>query len=291
MPNRRERAAHAWTKDSVRLFNTPSPFAKSALPYVQETGHFRTLPGYFTEREQLDSFLIVYTVAGKGRLIYRDRTYTLSARQAFWIDCREYQYYDTDPADLWEILWVHGYGGNLRPCHERFMSLGGPVLEFPRDSVVPALLRELVHLHLRKNGRTELLSAKCLSELAVEFLLAAQDMHEPDPAMPDYVARVVAELEQRFAEKITLDELAAKYSVSKFHLAREFKKRTGFSPGEYLINLRITKAKEFLRHTDWTVAEIADRVGVPHVSHFINLFKAREELTPHAYRKKWQQPH
>jgi AraC-like DNA-binding protein len=286
----RVRAAYAWTKDSVRLISTPSPFARSALFYVQEVGHFRTLPGYFTEREQLDSYLIVYTVAGKGRLLYRGRAYTLRPGQAFWIDCLDYQHYVTDPEDLWEILWVHANGGSIRPYYELFASLGDPVVSLPRDSTVPALIRQLVHLHRRKNARIELISSKCLVELVTDLLLAAQEAKNPASAMPDYLERVVAALEQRYAEKITLDELAAQCSVSKYHLAREFKKYTGFSPGEYLLNIRITKAKEWLRYTDMTVTEIAERVGIPHVSHFINLFRARAELTPLAYRKKWQRP-
>ena len=287
----RERAAYAWTKDSVRLICTPSGFARSALFYVQEVGHFRTLPGYFTEREGLDSYLIVYTVAGKGRLLYQGRAHTIKPGQAFWIDCRDYQHYATDPHDLWEILWVHVNGGSIRQYYGLFASLGDPVVSLPRDSTVPALIRQLVHLHRRKNARTELISSKCLVELITELLLVAQEAKHPASAMPDYLERVVTELEQRFMEKITLDDLAAKCSVSKYHLAREFKKYTGFSPGEYLLNIRITKAKEWLRYTDMTVAEIAERVGIPHVSHFINLFRARAELTPLAYRKKWRRPH
>uniref|UniRef100_UPI003568068E helix-turn-helix transcriptional regulator n=1 Tax=Cohnella sp. TaxID=1883426 RepID=UPI003568068E len=74
-----------------------------------------------------------------------------------------------------------------------------------------------------------------------------------------------------------------------YHLSKEFKCYTGFSPNEYLIHTRITRAKELLRFTDMPVAEIALSVGVDNVSHFINLFRDRETMTPLAYRKTWRQ--
>ncbi|WP_366250085.1 helix-turn-helix domain-containing protein [Thomasclavelia ramosa] len=57
---------------------------------------------------------------------------------------------------------------------------------------------------------------------------------------------------------------------------------------EYIILSRISYAKGLLKNTDLTVQEITFEVGMNNVSHFINLFKARENLTPLAYRKNWK---
>lgn len=51
--------------------------------------------------------------------------------------------------------------------------------------------------------------------------------------------------------------------------------------------MRINHAKEYLKYSDAPIAEIAERVGIDNVSHFIDLFKNRTGLTPLAYRKQW----
>ena len=62
----------------------------------------------------------------------------------------------------------------------------------------------------------------------------------------------------------------------------------GITVQDYLINTRITYAKELLKYTNMPVGEIAFACGMHNVSHFINLFKARESMTPLSYRRHWK---
>jgi AraC-like DNA-binding protein len=281
-------ASYDWTTDSIRQIHTPSATARSSYFYVQEAGHFHTQPSYYTEREHLNSYLLVYTLSGKGYLRYKNKTYTILPGQAFFIDCMEHQYYATDPEDPWEILWTHMNGGTTRGYYEQFAMLGNPVALLPHGSLVPATMREIISLGRNRDIRTELLSSKLLVELLTEILLASNDLPESGFVLPTYVKAAITHMEQRFNERITLDELAEIYSVNKFHLAKEFKKYTGTTPNEYIINVRITIAKEWLKYSDMTIAEIACQAGVDNVSHFINLFKQRTDTTPLAFRKEWR---
>lgn len=285
-----ERASYEWTKDSVRLITTPSQMAKSTFYYVQEVGHFQTQPGYFTERQQLHSYLLVYTLSGTGHLHYQGKSYVLSPHQAFFIDCREYQFYKTDEACLWEILWVHFDGSNSRGYYEQFAKNGSPVVSFEADQGMPALIRQLIHIHHHQDVRTETLASKVLVELLTHLLLATNPPEHAGTFLPPVIENIVRELDRRFQEKISLDELAKQHAVSKFHLVRLLKKFTGYAPNEYIIHRRITYAKELLTYSDLTVAAIASEVGIDHVSHFIDLFKKRVDMTPLAYRKRWQRP-
>lgn len=62
----------------------------------------------------------------------------------------------------------------------------------------------------------------------------------------------------------------------------------GIPVNEYLINTRISYAKELLKYTDMSVEEITYETGMNNVTHFINLFKKREAITPLKYRKAWR---
>jgi len=286
----REMAAHAWNENSVRLFNTPSDFAKSSLLYVQEVGHFFTQPPYFTEREHLNSFLIVYTVSGAGKLIYGNKTYSLLANQLFFIDCMNYQYYASSKDDNWEILWVHLNGVSARAYYEQFANRDDPCQICPPNAQISATLLQLIELHHFKSMRNELLASKALVGLLTEILLVDSNSNSLHQEVPTYVTGILQLIDKRYNEKLTLNELSKLFAINKYHLAKMFKKYTGFSPGDFIINTRITKAKELLKYSDLTVSEISNGVGIDNISHFINLFKDRTGLTPLAFRKSWQAP-
>ena len=282
-----ENFASLWTESSVRLIATPSKTARSAFFYVQEVGHFQTLPGYFTEREHLNSYLVVYTAAGSGTLKYRNRTYTLGPGQLFFIDCMEHHYYTTDRHNLWEMVWVHFYGGTSRGYYEQFAKSSNPILTLDAASPIPDTLGQLIRLHQQKDFGTELLGSRLLVSLLTELLLTASQPQADTDILPHFIAPIVDFLDKHYTEKIRLEQLAEQFALNKFHLAKTFKKYMGETPNEYVINLRINKAKEWLKYSNVPVEEIAANIGIENVSHFINLFKSRVETTPLAFRKKW----
>ncbi|MEG0216116.1 MAG: helix-turn-helix transcriptional regulator, partial [Hungatella sp.] len=91
-----------------------------------------------------------------------------------------------------------------------------------------------------------------------------------------------------FKEEISLDCLCQQFGVSKFHLCREFKRYIGRSVTHYLIENRLNFAKELLRNSTLSISCISEQCGINHVSHFINLFKRKEGITPAVYRKEWR---
>lgn len=284
-----QRAALAWTDDSVRLIHTPSADAVAALYYVQEAGRFRTLPSYFTEREGLHSYLVAFTEAGKGALKYRGTTHSLERGQVFFIDCREYQYYAPQPGEPWEFSWVHLYGSSARQYYEQYDAQGGPVVSAEPGTGIPAVLKRIVALVSERDARNEWLCSKLLVDLLTELVLLTRDAGLTPFPKPAYVERLARSLDERFRERVTLDGLAAEHAVSKYHLAREFKRYTGCSPLEYVIRARITYAKARLRDSHDSVADIAAEAGIPNASHFIALFKHRTGATPLQYRKQWSE--
>lgn len=290
MKSYQERAAYDWSEDSVRLIITPSLTARSIYFYVEEAGYFKTRPNYFTERENLNSYLIVFTLSGKGYLEYNNKTYSLSEDQGFFINCMDYQYYKTDKEETWEILWVHFNGCTSHGYYEQFAKNNSPVCSFPKDSLVPSILQQLIKAHSQTNSGTEPICSKLLVSLLTEFLLSANAIDTSGTFLPDYIKRIIKDLDKSFAEKITLDSLAHNYSINKFYLEKEFKKFIGITPNEYIITKRITYSKELLKYSSLPVSEIALNCGIDNVSHFINLFKNREGITPLAFRKKWQSP-
>jgi len=248
------------------------------------------MSNYFTERENLNSYLIIFVLSGKGHLEYKGKSYTICSGQGIFIDCMEYQYYNSDTSDPWEILWVHFNGAASFGYYQQFSKNASPICRFEKDSIVPSILEELILTHQEKNIRTEILSSKLLVELLTEFLFTTNANDSFETFLPEYIKNIMKDLDKNMLEKVTLDMLAEKYSMNKFHLEKEFKKFIGVSPNEYVITNRISYSKELLKYSDIPITEIAFKTGIDNASHFINLFKNREGITPLAFRKKWQRP-
>ena len=99
------------------------------------------------------------------------------------------------------------------------------------------------------------------------------------------VLKVVDYLNNHYAEKQTLEELAEYFFVSKATLIYNFKKYTNCSLIDFLLNVRLTKAKEMLLNTKKSVNEIAECCGFSSANYFGLVFKKKENLSPANYRK------
>ena len=107
-----EKADYSWSDDSKRHILTPSSKSRTLFYYIQEIGQFKASRPYYTERAHLPSYLIKFTLNGTGELRYRYHTYSLQRGDLFFIDCRDYQYYQATSEEPWEMDWIHFEGGN-----------------------------------------------------------------------------------------------------------------------------------------------------------------------------------
>jgi AraC-like DNA-binding protein/mannose-6-phosphate isomerase-like protein (cupin superfamily) len=106
------------------------------------------------------------------------------------------------------------------------------------------------------------------------------------PSMLDPMETTLKMLESRYAEPLTLQELAEHVKLSPSYLCRAFKKRFGWSPMDYQCELRIRAAKNLLIHTHFSCKEIASRVGFCDVYTFSKTFRRKTKCSPSQLRKK-----
>jgi len=88
----------------------------------------------------------------------------------------------------------------------------------------------------------------------------------------------------RYNADLTLEDIARHFDLSVRTLNRNFKKATGKSPMQYLQQVRIDNAKELLKATNLSIAEVAFSVGYPDSSYFSALFRRLMSLSPKEYR-------
>jgi len=88
-----------------------------------------------------------------------------------------------------------------------------------------------------------------------------------------------------YDERITLDQASEVACMSKHYLCKFFKKVTGFTFLEYLMKIRIDKAKELLLHGKKSNTEIAYDIGFENLSYFYRIFKRLTHMNPGEFLK------
>lgn len=99
------------------------------------------------------------------------------------------------------------------------------------------------------------------------------------------VSLVQSWVRQHLADDITVTQLASLLDQSVRNFSRRFSRATGESPMEYVQRLRLEHARELLRDTNLTVAEVAEVSGYRNQAYFGKVFRQKLSLTPGSYRK------
>lgn len=277
-----------WTNDSIRLILTPSQKAKLMYFYIQEIGCFKTLESYFTQRKNLHSFLLIYTVEGMGTLQYEGKTHFLEKGSIAYIDCRKFHRYEAFSNHPWEFFWVHFDGIQARDFYQEYEKGGFQIQRVLEENELQMQWWRMIALSQKKNITTELQVNQLLHFILSDLLIQNTFPGKNEFYVPLYIDEICKYIQSLFAENITLEDCAKLVNRSKFHVAKEFKKYMGVTINEYQILERMARGKELLKYSDLPIAEIATRIGIQNTSHFINLFRDREHVTPLNYRKLWR---
>ncbi|MFZ0229753.1 MAG: AraC family transcriptional regulator [Mycobacterium sp.] len=99
-----------------------------------------------------------------------------------------------------------------------------------------------------------------------------------------YLLRAKDFVDARYAEEISVEDLAAVAGLSRAHFSRMFTKTFGESPRAYLQSRRLERAAALLRYTDRPVAEICVMVGLQSIGSFTTSFARVFGKPPAAYR-------
>jgi AraC-like DNA-binding protein len=90
--------------------------------------------------------------------------------------------------------------------------------------------------------------------------------------------------DSRYAEPLTVDDLARAAGLSRAHVSRAFRRAFGESPHGYLLTRRLERAAALLRTTDRPIADICFSVGLRSLGSFTTSFTRTFGMSPAAYR-------
>lgn len=158
-----------------------------------------------------------------------------------------------------------------------------------RNPQMGQLLR-LLQSELHQSARMGRLYVESLANALVVNLL--QDHSATQPRIAHYegglgdrkLLQVTRYIDNALDQDIKLTDLAQLAEMSQSHFSRLFKQSMGLSPHQYLLQQRVERAKQLLKHTNQSLVEIALACGFDSHSHFTRQFRQITGVTPKAYR-------
>lgn len=93
-------------------------------------------------------------------------------------------------------------------------------------------------------------------------------------------------LENHYAEDISLQDMAARFFLSREYISRRFKQEFSVNISDFLASVRIEKAKLLLLNPQLRISQVAEMVGYQDEKYFSKVFKKQEGRTPNEYRKE-----
>ena len=101
----------------------------------------------------------------------------------------------------------------------------------------------------------------------------------------ELIIKVQEWLHRHYADNVVFSEVAATFGLNSRTFYRRFRQATNQSPKAYLQEIRISQARELLKHSNLAISEIGFAVGYQDSSYFTELYRKRHGVTPNAYRR------
>ncbi|BAN47937.1 GlxA family transcriptional regulator [Metapseudomonas resinovorans] len=131
---------------------------------------------------------------------------------------------------------------------------------------------------------------------AVEEVLSCDKMQEVvdvsvvsidfDPTLPETLKLALELMHSNIEDPIEIDEIARYVGISRRHLERLFRRHVKATPPRYYLELRLTRARQLLQHTNKSLIEIAVASGFVTLPHFQRCFRTMFDMAPGQFRKR-----
>lgn len=271
---------------SIWITATPAAVVQTLPFFVTEAGHFIAEPDYIVKRDMHESYLLLYTLRGKGMVSSNGAEFELKADSAAVINCRVPHMYSSADSE-WEFIWIHFNGACAAAVLDAAFTGAPAPAEIQNASDFTARAKALISA-LSGNDIITSLNISSMMHTLINITAESALMSARGGIRREYSSEIdsAAEYIRRcYAEQISIDDIMSGIHISKYHFIRLFSRKMGSTPYSYLTNYRINESKTMLRTTDKTVAEIAELCGFTDTSNFISQFKRHTGQTPLQYRR------
>jgi AraC-like DNA-binding protein len=251
------------------------------------SGYEATKPAHNVGPQVLDYFLLHHVLGGKGTFHCMGKTYKLEAGDSFFIFPGELIRYTADEHEPWIYRWVGFRGTRAAELLNQlgisqFHCAAKPSNHRRAGVYLARIERALMSNEPGAGLRAEGLMRMLLSEYAGDKPWGTEQQNRKRP-IEQQIERSIRWLSLQYAQPVSIEQMAQALGYNRTHLSRMFKRYTGMSPMNYLLKIRMEKAKLLLKE-NLTIEQVASSVGFSDPLYFSKQFKKWCGQSPSEYR-------
>ncbi|WP_274365495.1 AraC family transcriptional regulator [Paenibacillus thermotolerans] len=256
------------------------------------SGQERTLPLHHVGPQVLDYYLVHYVLSGKGWCRSADGMQPLAAGDTFFIFQDALSEYCSDEREPWQYCWVAFRGPMAAKWMDRLgVSTDRPIIHGngkPNKKIASLIYAVYLSLSSEIGAAADVRSGGYLRLLMAEWLRLKPPVPEPMRKWSDaeiQVERAVQWFSLQYSQQKSISQLAKDLGYHRTYFSKLFRNAVGMSPQQFLLQVRMERAKELL-HQPLTVEHIAASIGFSDPLYFSKQFKRRFGLSPTEYRQR-----
>jgi AraC-like DNA-binding protein len=193
--------------------------------------------------------------------------------------------YAPSPGTGWNEHWV-GFNGDMaqRLMRYRFFKRSQPVFRINDEEKFLTLFNDIIETtHTNRPASQQILAALTINILALIYsdLQSNRTQDEPDLKA---IQGAIARMRESAETSLNIPDLAREFKVNYRSFRRAFTRHTGFSPHNYLLEIRLARARTLLLHSSLSIKEIAARTGFEDSRYFCRFFHKKIGMPPGLWR-------
>nr|WP_199083208.1 AraC family transcriptional regulator [Pedobacter sp. ASV19] len=258
-------------------------FFRNAL-YVTEVGYSSKHHYKFNQSNSSDCMLI-YCLYGKGYCETQHDAFTIQANEFMLLSADQHKHFHAAPQNPGSIYWVHFNGSMI---NELKSELG--FQKYERPTLLPFGVEVLeawnkVYSSLSNGFEPENLGYANLSLYhLISLFVFPNKQNENIQKDEDQLEKSIAFMKENLQKHLTVDGIAKEFNYSSSHYSTLFKQKTGLSPIDYFIRLKIQYACQLLTQSNLIIKEVAQKVGYEDPFYFSRIFKKVTGKSPVEYK-------
>lgn len=265
--------------DTITFYNTDSDI--NSLFEIKYVGYTNPDSAQSISREgSSPSTSVEYVLSGKGYLTANGKKYSFTAGDCILMKHHSHYKLDPDETDPPEKIWICVLG-TLPDILMDAYGLNGDTLISHAD-----IKDELMQIHSIAKQNMDTAAAAPIFHSAVIKMSAALGNMPKTAGKSEISDKVYEIINKNVFGDLCLDDIAAKFFMSKVQLIRVFKHDFGVTPYRYFLMRKIDVAKELLRDTNMSVKSIGEKLSFSDEHYFSKIFKRIAGTPPGKYRKK-----
>ena len=236
----------------------------------------------------LNDYYIIFITKGKGVFEAENLAPTeVTAGQCFFLFPGVWHRYKPDSKSGWEEYWLGFNGYYIQQLMNNLnFNSAKPFVDIKSNKeVIELLLRISDRVKIANLGYHQEIAGITLQLLGILHTISKFKVYDNDP-----VGRLIAKaefiLQESHEKQVDVENLAGQLPMGYSAFRKAFKRITGFSPNQYHLNLRLSRARDLLINTNLNISEITYQTGFDSVFYFSKVFKKKTGISPMAYRKQ-----